>query len=79
MPKRMPMGFPNAPVNQNFGQGQVTTTGAGSTPQIQNIQSMANTGKMCGLFDRCFEFFCSNMKFYSLSIYQVSTSLKISL
>ncbi|XP_026097242.1 nuclear receptor coactivator 6-like isoform X3 [Carassius auratus] len=44
MPKRMPMGFPNAPVNQNFGQGQVTTTGAGSTPQLQNSQSMTNSG-----------------------------------
>jgi len=43
MPKRMPMGFPNAPVNHNFAQGQVTTTGAGSTPQLQ----VTNTGKMC--------------------------------
>ncbi|XP_051947282.1 nuclear receptor coactivator 6-like isoform X2 [Xyrauchen texanus] len=44
MPKRMPMGFSNAPVNQNFAQGQVTTSGAVSTPQQQNNQTMANTG-----------------------------------
>ncbi|KAA0707330.1 hypothetical protein E1301_Tti017955 [Triplophysa tibetana] len=46
MPKRMPMGFPNAPGNQNFAQGSVTTSGAGSTPQLQNSQSMTNTGRM---------------------------------
>ncbi|XP_065142660.1 nuclear receptor coactivator 6 isoform X5 [Paramisgurnus dabryanus] len=44
MPKRMPMGFPSTPVNQNFAQGQVTASGTVSTPQLQNSQSMANSG-----------------------------------
>lgn len=44
------MGFPNVPGNQNFAQGQVTASGAGTpvvgtNPQVQNSQGMAHTGK----------------------------------
>ena len=44
------MGFPNVPGNQNFVQGQVTTSVAGTpvvgtNPQVQNTQGMAHTGK----------------------------------
>lgn len=63
MPKRMPMGFPNAPVNHNFAQGQVTTTGAGSTPQLQNNQSVPNTGKMCTCKVYCFNLAFVLLKF----------------
>ncbi|KAK3518652.1 hypothetical protein QTP70_006964 [Hemibagrus guttatus] len=46
LPKRMPMGFPN--VSQNFAQGQVTASGAGTptggTLQLQSGQNMAHPG-----------------------------------
>lgn len=53
MPKRPPMGFPNMPGNQNFVQGQVTTSapgtpGGGANQQLQSSQAMTHTGRQTG-------------------------------
>lgn len=48
MQKRMPMPFPNT--SQNFAQGQVTASVAGTpiggTLQLQSGQNMAHTGRI---------------------------------